>query len=73
VTMNTLAGLAGHLPHAAIHWRLACQLGISASAGSLAGARLAKRVDAGVLRRVLAVLMLAAAVALLGKVAVTSS
>jgi len=65
VTMNTLAGLAGHLPHAAVQWRLAAGLSVVGSAGSLLGARLGKRIDARVLRRGFAAVMLATAFALL--------
>jgi len=65
VTMNTLAGLAGHFPHAAVQWRLAAGLSVVGSAGSLVGARLSKRIDARVLRRGFAAVMLATAFALL--------
>jgi uncharacterized membrane protein YfcA len=65
VVMNTLAGLAGHFPHAAVHWRLAAGLSVVGSAGSLVGARLARRIDARVLRRAFATVMLATAFALL--------
>jgi uncharacterized membrane protein YfcA len=65
VVMNTLAGLAGHLPHPAIDWRLAGYLGVSASIGSLLGARLARRFDASILRRAFGVLLLVVAVVLL--------
>jgi uncharacterized membrane protein YfcA len=64
--MNTAAGLAGHFPHPAIDWRLACYVGLAASAGSLAGARLAGRIDTDALRRAFGAIMLAMAVALLG-------
>jgi uncharacterized protein len=63
VAMNTLAGLAGHLPHLAVDWRLAGGVGAAASVGSLAGARLGKRIDVNVLRRVFAILMLVGATA----------
>ncbi|HTQ41154.1 MAG TPA: sulfite exporter TauE/SafE family protein [Polyangiaceae bacterium] len=65
VAMNTLAGLAGHFPHAAVEWRLAAGLSVVGSAGSLVGARLGKRIDARVLRRAFAAVMLGAAFALL--------
>jgi uncharacterized membrane protein YfcA len=67
VALNTVAGLAGHLPHPAIDWRLAGYLGAAASAGSLLGARLARRIDTVTLRRAFGVLLLAMAVALLGR------
>jgi len=66
VVLNTLAGLAGHFPNAAIDWRLAACVGVVASVGSLVGARLGKRIDARVLRRAFAAVMLATAFALLG-------
>jgi uncharacterized membrane protein YfcA len=64
VVMNTLAGLAGHLPHPAVDWRLALCVSVVASAGSLVGARLGKRIDARVLRRAFGGVMLATAFAL---------
>jgi len=67
VVMNTLAGLAGHFPHPAIDWRLAGYLGVAASAGSLLGARLGRRIDTRTLRRAFGVLLLAVAIVLLGK------
>jgi uncharacterized membrane protein YfcA len=68
VVLNTLAGLAGHLPNPAVEWRLAACVGIVASASSLLGARLGKRIDAHVLRRAFAVVMLSTAFALLARV-----
>jgi len=67
VAMNTLAGLAGHLPRAAIEWRLAASLGVAASAGSLLGARLARRIDPKLLRRAFALATIATALAMLGR------
>jgi uncharacterized protein len=63
IAMNTLAGLAGHFPAMTIDWRLALYVTLTASVGSLFGAKLGKRIDADVLRRAFAVLMLAGAVA----------
>ncbi|MDB4937989.1 MAG: hypothetical protein JWP87_4961 [Labilithrix sp.] len=64
IEMNTLAGLAGHLPHlAAIDWRLASCVAIAASVGSLAGAKVGKRMNAGTLRRAFGILMLVGAIA----------
>ncbi|HEX8791852.1 MAG TPA: sulfite exporter TauE/SafE family protein [Polyangiaceae bacterium] len=65
VALNTLAGLAGHFPHAAVAWRLAVCVGVAASAGSLLGARLGRGVDLRVLRRVCAAVMIVAAAAVL--------
>jgi uncharacterized membrane protein YfcA len=65
VAMNALAGLAGHLPHPAVDWRLAGYVGVAASAGSLVGARVGARVDANLLRRAFAAAMLVTAFALL--------
>jgi uncharacterized membrane protein YfcA len=67
IAMNTLAGLAGHLPHPPVAWRIAAYLGVAESAGSLVGARLARRVGAVALRRTFAVTMLLAAIFMLGK------
>ena len=66
IAMNTLAGLAGHLPHVAVDWRTAAYLGVAESAGSLIGVRLAKRASATALCRAFGCLMLVAATALLG-------
>jgi uncharacterized membrane protein YfcA len=73
VVLNTLAGLAGHLPHPAIDWRLACCVGAAASVGSLLGARLAARMDTTTLRRAFGVLMLLTAVALVVRAALSAS
>jgi uncharacterized membrane protein YfcA len=65
--MNTLAGLAGHLPRLGVHWSIAGYLGVAESAGSLLGARFVHRIGVRSLRRGFAALMLAAAVLMLGK------
>jgi uncharacterized protein len=65
IAMNTLAGLAGHLPHPPVDWRVAAYLGIAESAGGLAGVRLARRVSATTMRRAFAGLMLMGAALLL--------
>ncbi len=62
VVLNTLAGLAGHLPHPPVDWRLAGYLGCATMAGALAGAWLHARVRTTVLRRAFAVALLATAV-----------
>ncbi len=66
IAMNTLAGLAGHLPHLAVDWRIAAYLGVAESAGSLVGARFAGRVSATALRRAFAGIMLVLAAVMLG-------
>jgi uncharacterized membrane protein YfcA len=66
IAMNTLAGLAGHLPHVAVDWHAAAYLGAAESAGGLLGGRMAKHVSGAALCRAFACLMLAAAVAMLG-------
>lgn len=67
VVLNTVAGLAGHFPHAPVDWRLAAWMGPAASAGSVMGAKVGMRIDARVLRRVFAILMLATAFAIAGR------
>jgi uncharacterized membrane protein YfcA len=66
IAMNTLAGLAGHLSHLSVDWPVAAYLGVAESAGSLVGVRVARRISAGVLRHVFALIMLVAAVFMLG-------
>jgi hypothetical protein len=61
IAINTLAGLAGHLPHPPVAWRLAAFLGTAECAGSLTGARLAHRVSNVARRRAFALIMIAAA------------
>ena len=63
IAVNTLAGVAGHLPHLGIDVRWAVILGLTSSAGSLVGARIAKYANADMLRRAFAILMLVGAVA----------
>ncbi len=50
ITVQAGAGLAGHLQHATINWPLAVAVTALAMAGSLAGARLAGRIPAQLLR-----------------------
>jgi uncharacterized membrane protein YfcA len=66
IAMNALAGLAGHLPHLSVDWRIAAYLGVAESAGSLAGVRFFRHVGAETLRRAFAGLLLAAAIFMLG-------
>jgi uncharacterized protein len=66
IAMNTLAGLAGHLPHVMVDWHTAAYLGAAESAGGLLGGRLARHVSGRALSGAFACLMLAAAVAMLG-------
>jgi uncharacterized membrane protein YfcA len=66
IATNTLAGLAGHLPHPAIRWPLALLLAPTASVGCLGGAAVGRRIDAVLLRRAFALLMIIAAAVQLG-------
>ena len=66
IAMNTLAGLAGHLPHPGIHWRIAIYLRVAEAMGCVLGAHLGQRVSARALRRGFAGLMLVGAAAQLG-------
>lgn len=50
ITLQAGAGLAGHLQHAAIDWPITLTVTALAIAGSLAGARLAGRIPAQLLR-----------------------
>lgn len=50
ITMNSAAGLAGHLSGATLDWRLAAMVAAAAVAGALLGSRLASRVDPDSLR-----------------------
>jgi uncharacterized membrane protein YfcA len=68
IAMNTAAALVGHLPHPRIDWGLASLVAVTASAGGLVGARLGKRINAEVLRRSFASLMLVAALAQLASI-----
>lgn len=65
IAMNTLAGLAGHLPHPPIDWRVAAPLGVAESLGSLAGIHFSRRLSAEALRRAFAGLMLIAVAVML--------
>jgi uncharacterized protein len=67
IAINTLAGLAGHLPHPHVDWRVAGYLGGTESMGSVFGVRLSKHMSRVALRRAFAALMLAAAVFMLGQ------
>jgi uncharacterized protein len=71
IAMNTLAALAGHLPHLSVHWGVAAYLGVAETLGGLLGVRFVERVSVKVLRRGFAGLMLAAAVFLLGDALLT--
>lgn len=66
IAINTLAGLAGHLPHPPVAWRMAAYLGGTEAMGSVLGVRLSRSMSRTVLRRSFAGLMLVAAVFLLG-------
>jgi uncharacterized membrane protein YfcA len=66
IAINTLAGLAGHLPHPPVDWRIAAYLGGTESIGSVLGCRLSRHLSSEVLRGAFASLMLVAAVVMLG-------
>ncbi|HTQ41157.1 MAG TPA: sulfite exporter TauE/SafE family protein [Polyangiaceae bacterium] len=61
IAINTLAGLAGHLPHPPVDWRIAAYLGGTEAMGSVLGVRLSRRMSATALRHAFACLMLVAA------------
>jgi len=65
IAINTLAGLAGHLPHPPVDWRIAAYLGGSEAMGSVLGVRLSRHMSATALRHAFAALMLVAAVFML--------
>jgi hypothetical protein len=69
IALNTLAALAGRLPHVVVDWQVAGYLGAVESLGSLAGVRLAHHVASRTLCRVFGGLMLAAAAFLIGNAA----
>ncbi len=66
IAVNTLAGLAGHLPHPQVDLRVAAYLGGTEAMGSLFGVRLSRRMSRAALRRSFGAIMLAAAVFMLG-------
>lgn len=61
VALNTLAGLAGHLPHPPVDWRMAAWLGSTEALGGVVGVRLSRGMSHTALRHTFAGLMLAAA------------
>lgn len=63
IALDAIAGLAGHLPHVRIDWRLASSTAISAALGSLAGAKLGNYINADLLRLMFAVVLFVAAIA----------
>lgn len=65
IAINTLAGLAGHLPHPPVEWPVAACLGGTEAMGSVLGVRLSRRMSATALRHAFAAVMLAAAVFML--------
>jgi len=65
IAINTLAALAGHLPHPPVDWRIAAYLGGTEAMGSVLGVRLSRRMSATALRHAFAGLMLVAAVFML--------
>jgi hypothetical protein len=67
LALQSGAGFVSHLSHTPIEWRLALLVTSTATAGSLLGARLSRRIHPARLRRGFAVLVLAMGVFMLGK------
>jgi uncharacterized protein len=67
ITMQSLSGFMGHVAHVALHWPLLGLVTSVSIAGSLVGARLAKRANPDTLRKSFGWLVLAMGVFLLGK------
>ena len=65
IALNSVAGLAGHLEHAAIDLHLTFAIAGAAAVGCLVGTALAKRLDASRLRRGFAYFVLAVAAAMI--------
>lgn len=62
ITMQSFAGLGGHLAHTILDWRLILVLSSTAVIGSVVGARLAGKVPSAILRRAFAWMILGMAV-----------
>jgi len=67
ITMQSLSGFMGHVAHVSLHWPLLLLVTSVSIAGSLVGARLAKRANPDTLRKSFGWLVLAMGVFLLGK------
>jgi uncharacterized membrane protein YfcA len=67
ITMQSLSGFMGHVAHVSLHWPLLALVTSASIAGSLLGARLAKRANPDTLRKSFGWLVLAMGVFLLGK------
>lgn len=67
IAMKSFAGLAGHLGHVEINWRLTVAVTAMAVAGSLMGGKLAGRIPPATLRRGFGVLVVVMALFILGK------
>lgn len=67
ITMNSAAGLAGHVSTVPIDWTVAGAVTAAAVLGSLLGARLTTRIDPGVLRRAFGWFVLLMAAVILGE------
>lgn len=67
ITMNSLAGLAGHLGTVAIDWPVAGAITAAAVAGSLLGTRMTALVDPDVLRTAFGWFVLAVSTVILGQ------
>lgn len=67
IAMKSFAGLAGHLGHVDIDWRLTLAVTAMAVAGSILGGKLAGRIPPATLRRGFGVFVVVMAVFILGK------
>ena len=66
VCLNSAAGLAGHLSHASVDWKLAFTLSATAATGALAGSVLSNRIPGERLRRSFAAFVATLGVLVLG-------
>lgn len=67
ISMNSFAGLAGHLGHVRIDWPIVLAVTGTAVVGSFIGGKLAGRIPPGTLRRGFGVFIIVMAVVVLGK------
>jgi uncharacterized membrane protein YfcA len=67
IALQSLSGFAGHVAHVSLHWPLLGTVTVVCIAGSLVGARLAKRANPDLLRKGFGWLVLAMGIFLLGK------
>lgn len=67
IALQSLSGFLGHVAHVSLHWPLLGTVTLVCIAGSLVGARLAKRANPDLLRKGFGWLVLAMGIFLLGK------